>query len=224
MGEVGEHPDHLAVLGVAALQRFIAADESVLGRLGRAVALQAGLDQLGIGGLGAAEETRDPLIEGGARDAATGREQAEDAPLDPLGERLLGGGKVARFTQPPEIVGDLDEAWVLRSAQLVEDDVKRQANRIRSRTAVAPVDALLPRLVLEAGTGRGSAALITTDLGLGSGRVADDAEEARLALPCPIFALCVDTRRAHEAAQMTEVVKSQQHLAKDAVEARGLAA
>ena len=47
----------------------------------------------------------------------------------------LGSRQVARVAQPPEVLLDLHESGVLRSAQLATDDVQRQAHGVGGRHA-----------------------------------------------------------------------------------------
>ena len=91
MAAVGEGREQLGVL-LAALEQVVAGDEAV-GRAGQApVALEAGPDQGLVGQVVAGEHRGDALVERGLRQRAGGREEAEDGPLDAVGQRDRGRG------------------------------------------------------------------------------------------------------------------------------------
>ena len=130
-GDPGAHPEpvadvdevghELAVL-VRPAQEIVGGDDPV-GRAGHApIAVEAGRDERLVGQVVAAEQGGDPLVERALRQPAGGRQQAEDGPLDPVGERQRGGRDVGRIGQPPAARLDLLKAPVAGSAELVADD------------------------------------------------------------------------------------------------------
>ena len=108
-------PIELGVLGVAGLQLVVRAQQ--VGRRGpRSIAVQAGADERLVGRVVAPEHRRDAVEEGRLRQAAGGREEAEDGPLDAVREGQRGGRDVALVAQPPAPVDLLEAAPGRRAA------------------------------------------------------------------------------------------------------------
>ena len=87
--------EQLGVL-LAAPQQVVGRDQPVRGAGQAAVAVEAGADEGLVGQVVAGEQRRDPLEERRLRERAGGREQAEDRPLDAVGERRRGRVAVRR--------------------------------------------------------------------------------------------------------------------------------
>ena len=115
---------------LAPAQQLVRGDQPLGGAGEAAVALETGLDEAVVGHVVAAEQRRDALEEGGLGERAGGREQAEDGPLDAIGERDRGLREVVAVGQPPAARFDLDEAALGRAAELVADEAEQPVDRI----------------------------------------------------------------------------------------------
>ena len=87
-----------------------------------AIAVETGPDEAVVGQVVTGEQRRDPLEERGLGERAGGREEAEDRPLDAVGERDRGRREVVPVGQPPAARLDLDEASLGRTVELVADE------------------------------------------------------------------------------------------------------
>ena len=126
---LGERRQQLGVL-LAAAQQVVAGDDP-LGRAGQApIAVEAGPDEAVVGQVVAAEQRGDPVEERGLGHRSGGRQQAEDGPLDAVGERHGGGGEVVRVGQPPAAGLDLGQAALGRAAELVADEAEQALDRV----------------------------------------------------------------------------------------------
>ena len=131
VARLGDRRQEVRVL-LAAAQQVVGGDQPLGGAGEAAVALEAGLDEAVIGHVVAAEQRRDPLVERGLGERARGREQAEDGPLDAVGERHRGRREVVAVGQPPAAGFDLDEAALGRTAELVADEADQAVDGIGS--------------------------------------------------------------------------------------------
>ncbi len=87
---VGEQRQQLRVL-LAAAQQVVAGDQAVRRAGQAAVAVEARPDQAFVGKVVAGEQRGDALVERRLRDRTGRRQEAEDGPFDPIGERRGGG-------------------------------------------------------------------------------------------------------------------------------------
>ena len=116
---------------LAPAEQLVRGDQPLGGAGEAAVALETGLDEAVIGHVVTAEQRRDALIERGLGQRACGREQAEDGPLDAIGEGNRRLREVVAVGQPPAARFDLDEAALGRTAELVADQADQAVDRIR---------------------------------------------------------------------------------------------
>ena len=99
------------------------------------VALETRPDQALVRQVVAGEERRDALEEGRLRQRSCGREEAEDGPLDAVGQRDRGRLLVLRVAEPPATRLDLHEPPVAGPGHLVADERQEPVDRVRRRLA-----------------------------------------------------------------------------------------
>ncbi len=129
---VGEGRQQLGVL-LAALEQVVAGDQPV-GRAGQApIAVEAGLDERLVGQVVAAEHRGHALVERGLRQRAGGRQEAEDGPLDAVGERRCRGVAILAIGQPPAAGLDLGQAALVRRGRARRGSRRGAARRDRRR-------------------------------------------------------------------------------------------
>ena len=127
---------------LAATQQVVAGDDP-LGRAGQApIAVETRPDEALVGQVGTAEHARDPLEERRLGHRSGGRQQAEDAPFDTIGEGRGGVLEVVRVGQPPAIGLDLGQAPLGRPAELLADERQQALHGVRIRV---PIARLAPR-------------------------------------------------------------------------------
>ena len=134
MSGVGEQREQLRVL-LAATQQVVAGDQPVRRAGQAAIAVEAGPDEPVVGQVVTGEQRRDPVVERGLGDGPGRRQEAEDRPLDPIGEGHRGGLAIVALGQPPAAWLDLDEAALRRAGQLVADQGEQALDRIRAQVA-----------------------------------------------------------------------------------------
>ena len=122
---------------VAPAQQVLRRDQPI-GRAGHApVALEAGADESLVGQVMAGEERRDPVEERELGERAGRGQEAEDGPLDAVGERDRRGLAIGRVAQPPAAGLDLLEPGVVGPAHLVADERQEPVDRVGGRPARA---------------------------------------------------------------------------------------
>ena len=174
----------------------------------------------------AGEQRRDALEEGRLGERAGGREEAEDGPLDAVGERDRRGLPVRRVGQPPAAGLDLDEPRVARPGQLVADEREQaldgvlrrlaagrrpgRGDRGRRRRADDPVRAGRARRA--AARRAGAAAVRGSSRDSGAGRSSGSVEADRCG-----------ARRRRQPAELAGAVEADQDLAEEPLVAGRLA-
>src|SRR5207253_10633219 len=100
----------------------IRSDEPVGGRCERAVRRETRSDEGLVRQVVTAEEARDALEERRLRQPAGGRQEAEDRPFDPIGERQRRAPDIARVGEPPAAWLDFAQPTLVRAAELLADE------------------------------------------------------------------------------------------------------
>ena len=126
---------------LAPAQQVVAGDQAVRRAGQAAVAVEAGADETLVGQVVAGEQRRDPLVERRLGDRPGRRQQAEDGPLDAIGERHGRGLAVLALGEPPAAGLDLDDAALRRPGQLVADQGEQALDRVGAQRRVPSADA-----------------------------------------------------------------------------------
>ena len=233
---VGEHREQLRVL-LAAPQQVVAGDQPV-GRAGQAaVAVEAGPDEALVGQVVAGEQRGDPLEERRLRDRAGRRQQAEDGPLDAVGERrrrrprgpprspaTSGPGSISRqapLGRPAQLVADQGE----QAARPGPARASRAGAARRTRPPAAPVAAR--RAVGRSGRRWPASPPAAASGGSrvrGAGRRVAPARDRRAPSRTPSRRVAPGAVAGGEPAQLAGPVEPDQDLAEEPLVARRLAA
>ena len=136
---VGERRDDPVVLDSAGLE-LLEADYG-LGCAGRRdVAGQAGLDERPVGRVVTSEQGRGAVDGGALGEVSTRRQQREDRPLHPVGERLSGNAAVLIRGEPVLTRLDLADAAIVGPVQLTTQDLEQPVDGAEARVLVGVAD------------------------------------------------------------------------------------